>query len=82
MGSGSRVGARTVRLSYVYRPERVTRVYRVDLNDGTRELWKEIIPFDPVGAKIDGLRVAPEANAYVASYWRLLSELYLVEGLR
>ena len=67
---------------YVYRRERVTRVYRLDLETGRRELWKEIAPLDPVGAQILGVHVAPEANAYVVGYRRLLSELYLVEGLK
>jgi hypothetical protein len=36
---------------FVYRPERVTRVYRVELDDGARELWKEVSLLDPVGAQ-------------------------------
>jgi hypothetical protein len=67
---------------FVYRPERVTRVYRVEMDDGAREFWKEVSPLDPVGAQMAGLLVAPEANAYVLSSRRLLSELYLVEGLK
>jgi len=70
------------RALYVYRPERVTRLYRVELDDGARELWKEVVPIDPVGLQTAGLRVAPEANAYVLFSRRLLSELYLVEGLK
>jgi len=67
---------------YVCRLERVTKVYRVHLDDGARALWKEVTPLDPVGAQTAWLHVAPEANAYVLYSRRLLSELYLVEGLK
>jgi Tol biopolymer transport system component len=67
---------------YVYRPERVNKVYRVDLETGARTLWREIAPLDPVGTQTVAVFVAPEANTYVLGTRRLLSELYLVEGLR
>jgi hypothetical protein len=67
---------------YVYRRERVNMVYRVDLETGARELWREVAPLDPVGAQTIMIYVAPEANAYVLGSRRLLSELYLVEGLK
>ncbi len=65
---------------YVYRHDRVTKVYRVHLDDGARELWKEVAPIDPAGTQTASVLVAPEVNAWVLYSRRLLSELYLVEG--
>ena len=59
------------------------RVYRVDIETGQRELWRELTPPDPAG--VDGigwLKVTPDGAAYVYGYIRVLSDLYLVEGLR
>ncbi len=70
------------RAIYVYRPERVTRVYRVQLDDGSRQLWREVAPSDVAGRRAIDVEVAPEANAYVLFSRLLLSELYLVDGLK
>jgi dipeptidyl aminopeptidase/acylaminoacyl peptidase len=69
------------RAIYVYRPERVTRVYRVQLDDGSRQLWREVAPNDVAGRRTIDVQVAPEANAYVLFSRLILSELYLVDGL-
>jgi len=70
---------------YVYRPvtEPPTKVYLVDVASGQRKLWKEMMPSDPAGTYgIDGLAVNPDGKAYVYSLRRILSDLYLVEGLK
>jgi Tol biopolymer transport system component len=70
---------------YIYRPNSgaPTKVYLVDVASGQRKLWKEIIPADPAGTYgIDGLTVNPNGKSYVYNLGRLLSDLYLVEGLK
>jgi Tol biopolymer transport system component len=69
---------------YTYRPDSggPIKVNRVDVASGQRKLWKEIMPADPAGTYgIEGLEVNPDGKAYVYTLWRILSDLYLVEGL-
>ncbi len=57
-------------------------VMRVDLASGRRELFKKIGPSDPAGVgRVDAV-FTPDGKYYAYSYYTLLSELYLVEGLR
>jgi Tol biopolymer transport system component len=57
------------------------RVFRVRL-DGRREMWKTIMPADPLGAvAIHRLLITPDARAYAYSLERQLSELYVVSGI-
>jgi hypothetical protein len=59
------------------------RVYRLDPATGRKEFWREFSPSDTAGLDgISGLRVAPDGKAYVYAYQRLLSVLYLVDGLK
>jgi Tol biopolymer transport system component/predicted Ser/Thr protein kinase len=70
---------------FVYRPdtEAPTKVYLVDAASGERKLWKEILPADPAGTYgIDGLALNPDGKSYVYNLGRILSDLYLVEGLK
>lgn len=58
------------------------RIVRVDAATGARRLWKEILPSDRGGL----VRIVPiltrDTRAYVYTYQRFLSDLYLVGGLR
>ena len=69
---------------WVYRRgENPSRVFKIDLATGKRTLWKEISPPDPGGITgIAPVIVAPNGNEYVYSATRILSTLYLVEGLK
>ncbi len=69
---------------YVYRPSELpARVYRLDVDSGKRTLWKELMPPDPAGVEYVGpVLPTPDGKAYVYGYRRLLSDLYLVEGLK
>jgi eukaryotic-like serine/threonine-protein kinase len=60
--------------------ERPIKVWRLDLETGQRRLWKEIEEEQPYGGQY--VRVTPDASAWVYSAGHVLSELYLVEGLR
>ena len=69
---------------FVYRIGDVpARIFRLDLSTGRRELWKELIPPDLAGANvIPEVQITPDGRAYAYQYGQVLSELYLVEGLK
>ncbi len=59
------------------------RIYRIDVATGVRALWKEIAPADPAGLipKIT-IYLTPDGRSYAYNSQRILSSLYLVDGLR
>jgi hypothetical protein len=58
-------------------------VDRVSTRTGRREPWKTIQPADPVGVdSVIRILVTPDGQSYCHDYVRLLSELFVVEGLR
>jgi serine/threonine protein kinase len=69
---------------YVRNPEELpAKVYRIDLTTGRRQLWKQLAPSDPSGVdEIPYISITPDGKSYVYSYQRVLSDLYLVEGLK
>ncbi len=68
---------------FVYRPTALpARVHRVTLATGQRELWRELTAADPAGVyKIAPVMVTPDGSAYAYTALRVLSELYLTEGV-
>lgn len=69
---------------YVYRPTALpARVFRITLATGTRELWKEFTPIDPAGVyKIAPVSMTSDGSSYAYNALRVLSELYVAEGMR
>lgn len=69
---------------FVHREGELPRkVYRFDLTTGRKELWKELMPADAAGLSgISRVVVTPDGRAYAYSYFRVLSYLQLVEGLK
>jgi eukaryotic-like serine/threonine-protein kinase len=69
---------------YVYKGgELPAKVYRLDVASGNRTLWKLLMPPDPAGVEFVGpVLPTPDGKSYVYGYRRLLSDLYLVEGLQ
>jgi eukaryotic-like serine/threonine-protein kinase len=68
---------------YVYRPAVPALVYRVELSTGHRQLWKELNPPDPAGINfIRTPHISADGKAYAYNYNRVLSELFLVDGLK
>jgi hypothetical protein len=58
------------------------RLFAVDIETGREEIWREFLPTDATG--LNGLisfRNAPN-GAYAYSYFRSLSNLFLVEGVK
>ena len=59
-------------------------IYRIDLSSGHRELRKEIVP-DQVGflgLEDRGIQITPDGKSYVYTYWTVLRDLFLAEGLK
>jgi Tol biopolymer transport system component len=59
--------------------------FRVDLSTGRREPWKRIEAADPVGLigiQPASVHMTPDGRSYVYSYWKVLTELYLVDRLK
>jgi hypothetical protein len=55
----------------------------MDLTTGHREPWKEISPADPAGVQsIANIKLSQDGKAYAYSTLRLLSDLYVVDGLK
>jgi hypothetical protein len=60
-----------------------SQVYRLDVRNGGRELWKEFLPADSTGvAPFGGIRATPDGKAYAYSFLRVLGELFVVDGVR
>jgi hypothetical protein len=65
------------------RGEVPAHVYRLDIKTGQRRLWKTLVPPDAAGVySIIDFRITPAGDAYFYSYTRLLSQLFLVRGLK
>jgi serine/threonine protein kinase/Tol biopolymer transport system component len=69
---------------FVYDPNALpARVSRIALATGLREPWKEFMPSDPAGVyKIAPVLITPTGDAYAYNAMRVLSELYVAEGLK
>ena len=58
-------------------------VSRLDLASGRRTTWKVLQPADRAGiTSVFGVHVGGDEQSYAYSYTRVLSELYLVDGLK
>ena len=59
--------------------------FRIDLAMGRREPWKRIEAADPVGLigiQPAAVHITPDGRSYAYSYWKTLTELYLVDNLK
>jgi eukaryotic-like serine/threonine-protein kinase len=72
------------RFLYLARTEEMPiRIYRLDLQTGRKELLKEITPADPAGIFWpNSILMTPDGKSYVYKVQRLLTDLYLVDGLK
>ena len=58
-------------------------VVRFDLATGKEETYRDLMTPDPTGVvDLFGVRVTPDGRSYASSYGRILSDLYVVEGLK
>ncbi len=60
----------------------VIKVFRRDLASGRREPVREITPSDPAGVFAITSLLSQDGASYVYAYWRHLSNLYVVDGLK
>ena len=69
---------------YFYKPgDLPAKVYRLDLSTGQRTLWKELMPSDSAGvSRLGPIVITPDGRSCLYGYHRILSDLYLVEGLK
>jgi Tol biopolymer transport system component len=69
---------------YIYkRRELPAKIYLLDLTTGKKTLWKELAPADAAGVGyLSPPSITHDGSAYVYNYTRVLSELYLVEGVK
>jgi eukaryotic-like serine/threonine-protein kinase len=59
------------------------RVSRLDLSTGRIEPWKQFMPGDAAGVSgIVRICLTPDGASYVYTYTRVLSDLYVVDGLK
>ena len=59
------------------------RVSRYELASGRKEPWKELMPSDSAGLNtISRVVLTPDGSTYAYSYFRVLSYLQVVEGLK
>lgn len=67
---------------YVYnQKEMPARIFRFDLQTGTKKFWKEVMPTDRTGI-LGSIHIflTPDGRGYIYDFRRYLSDLFLVEG--
>nr|WP_275975997.1 protein kinase [Geothrix oryzisoli] len=57
-------------------------VHHIDLATGARKRLLQVAPEDLAGLAVSNFLLTPDARGYAYAYRRVLSELYLYEGLR
>jgi Tol biopolymer transport system component len=72
------------RFLYAFRRRDVpSRVFKIDVATGKRELWKELMPMDGAGIQdIAPVIPTPDGQEYVYGYSRTLSDMYVVDGVK
>ncbi len=72
------------RFLYVFRRRDVpSRVFKLDVRTGKRELWRELMPMDGAGIQdIAPVIPTPDGQEYVYGYSRTLSDMYVVDGVK
>ena len=73
------------RYLFVSRPDETPwRVFRIEIETGSREVWKELTPADPVGViQVDRVEISSDGKSYAYGYTRAIaSDLYVLEGVK
>ena len=58
------------------------RVFKIDLSTGQRATWRELRPSQIAGIRLSQISVTPDGRSFLHMYSRLLSNLYVAEGIR
>ena len=57
-------------------------LWRIEPATGHRQLWKRVVPIDPVGAyAVYPESITPDGKSFATQYVRSLDQLYVVEGM-
>jgi eukaryotic-like serine/threonine-protein kinase len=69
---------------YIFRRgELPCTVFKLDIATGQRSPWRKMVPPDPAGlASIPTVRLTQDGKAYAYTYLHILSDLYVVSGLK
>jgi Tol biopolymer transport system component len=69
---------------FTYRRGEVpARIYKVEIATGERQVFKQASPPDLAGVEdVTGMRITRDGRGYAYSYSTVLSDLYVVDGLR
>ena len=68
---------------YVHRTnEAPLRAERLEISTGRREPWKTLMPADAAGVSSLIPLPTPDGSAYAYTFTRMLSDLYIVDGLK
>ena len=72
---------------YVSRPQEVPgKIFRIEIETGRRELWKELMPADPAGViavSNSPVAISRDGRSYAYSYARtVVSDLFLLGGVK
>ncbi|HXM78225.1 MAG TPA: hypothetical protein VOA00_03240, partial [Thermoanaerobaculia bacterium] len=71
------------RFLFVHRRGEIpAKVFRLDISSGRKELWRALMPADAAGVPGISVSPTPSGEAYLYSYTRTLSDLYLVDGVK
>ena len=71
------------RALFVARPgETPWKIRRFDLESGRDTPWTEVMAVNPGGIRLSQLYITPDGRYWVHSYARLLTDLFIAEGLR
>ena len=57
------------------------KIFQLDVTNGKRKLWLEIVPADASGLLYGEVTIASDGQAYAYHYRRVLTNLFLVENL-
>jgi serine/threonine protein kinase len=79
-------GKRASRYLYVSRQQDLpSRVFRIEIETGRRELWRELMPADPTGVAHvipSPIAISRDGNSYAYNYIRITeSNLSLLDGM-
>ncbi|HEY7575454.1 MAG TPA: hypothetical protein VIB08_09850, partial [Thermoanaerobaculia bacterium] len=65
------------------RGELPCHLFRLDLETSEKSPLRKLMPADPAGVvEIISVHLTPDTSSYAYSYHRILSDLFLVEGLK
>ncbi len=67
---------------FLYVDAETLRIFKVDVADGKRVLWRRIETPPDASNVSSGFGIAPDERSYGYTYQRVLSDLYLVDGLK